>query len=240
VLRVRAPPHPNLTSPDSYDSANWSSHRATDPSVRWGCAMKRFFLILIAGFALVMAHDFNGVHAGDDSGGEGGGIPLSKLASKYAETFPGAVFYICFKPDFSTTENCFTKGAVPVADIGATVAQETTDKDGDSCSNNTFTLALSGLTTAFPPTVFVFHAVSKVTNYDPATGSGDASFTQYTGGKCIGSKFDSTGATSVQTGTYHFVASDNGKRVDSIATTFISVVGDIGAFSIPALDLKQE
>jgi hypothetical protein len=100
VLRVRAPPHPNLTSPDSYDSANWSSHRATDPSVRWGCAMKRFFLILIAGFALVMAHDFNGVHAGDDSGGEGGGIPLSKLASKYAETFPGLFFTFVSSPTF--------------------------------------------------------------------------------------------------------------------------------------------
>jgi hypothetical protein len=172
-----------------------------------------------------MANDFNSVYAWEHDGDGDGGIPLSKLAGKYAETFPGAVFYICLKPDFSGPENCLTKGAVPVADIGATVAQHTQDKDGNSCSNNTFTLALSAPLAAFPPTVFRFHAVSKVTNYDPATGSGDASFTQYTGGKCIGSKFDSTGATSVQTGTYHFVASDNGKRVDSVWTTFTDALG---------------
>ena len=55
------------------------------------CAMKKLFLILIAGFALVMALDFNGAYAGDHDGDHGhdrdGGIPLSKLAGKYAAIF---------------------------------------------------------------------------------------------------------------------------------------------------------
>ena len=198
--------------------------------------MKKLFLILIAGFALFMAHDFNRVYAGDDGGG---GIPLSKLAGKYAETFPGAVFYICFKPDFSTTENCFTKGAVPLSLILATLGQTTQDKDGNSCTKLTGALAFSAPLAFLPPTVNVAFSVAKVTNYDPATASGDASFTNYTGGKCVGSKFDSTGATKSQTGTYHFVASDNGERVDFVTTTFIDALGDIGAFAIPGVDLKQ-
>jgi len=76
--------------------------------------MKKLFLILIAGLTLVMAQDFKRAYAGDD-GGDDGGIPLSKLAGKYSETFRGGTITTCFKPDFSATENCFTKGAVPLS-----------------------------------------------------------------------------------------------------------------------------
>jgi hypothetical protein len=202
--------------------------------------MKKLFLVLIAGFALVTAHDFNRVYAGDDGGG---GIPLSKLAGKYAETYPPAPassFYLCFKPDFSATENCFTKGAVPLSLILATIGQKTQDKDGNSCIKLTGTLAFSAPLAFLPPTVNVEFGADKVTKYDPATASGDVSFTNYTGGKCVGSKFDSTGATKGQTGTYHFVASDNGERTDFVTTTFIDALGDIGAFAIPGVDLKQK
>jgi hypothetical protein len=198
--------------------------------------MKKLFLILIASFALLVAHDSNRIHAGED----GGGIPLSNLTGKYAEIFVGGTFTLCFKPDLSgATESCSTPGAIPEADSGVAAGQKTQDKDGNSCTKTTGTFSFPPFV-KFPPTVAVFYSVSKVLNYDPATGSGDTSFTNYLKGNCIGSKFDNTGATIAQTGTSHFVASDNGKRVDSIATTFISVVGDIGAFSIPALDLKQE
>jgi hypothetical protein len=163
--------------------------------------MKKLFLILIASFALVMAHYLTRVFAWDHDGDHGhdsdGGIALSKLAGKYAVTFPGSSLFICFKPDFSATENCLTTGAVPVSVIGATVAQETKDKDGNFCTKNTFTVAFSAPLAAFPPTVTVFYTAGKVTNYDPATASGDVSLTNYTGGKCIGSKFDSTGADGV-------------------------------------------
>jgi hypothetical protein len=201
--------------------------------------MKKLFLILMAGFALVMTHDFNGAYAGDH-GGDDGGIPLSKLAGKYSVTFPpGGFITDCFKPGFSATESCSTPGAIPLNISGVTVGQSTQDKDGDSCTKATGAFAaIIGQTT--PPTVVVFLSVAKVTTYDPATGSGDMSFTNYLGGKCIGSNFDSSGATLEQTGTAHFVASDNGKRVDFTTTTLTDALGDIGGFNIFRSDLKQD
>jgi hypothetical protein len=199
--------------------------------------MKRLFMILMAGLALVMAHDFNGAYVGAQDG-EGGEIPLSKLAGKYAAIYsPSGFFTQCFKPDFSATEPCSTHGAVPIVISAGTVGQKTQDKEGDACINFTGTFATSG--SPIPTTVIVFINVEKVTDYDPATGSGDVSATGYGGGKCIGSNFDSTGATIVTTGTAHFVASDNGRRVDSTVTKFTDAVGDIGGFVITRSDLKQ-
>ena len=196
--------------------------------------MKKLFLIVIAGFALVLAHDFNA------DGGDGGRIPLSKLAGKYSVTFPpGGFFVTCFKPDFSATESCSTPGAIPITENGDTVGQKTQDKEGDSCAKFTGAFVVLGQPSPNPPLVLVFFSVSKVTDYDPATGSGDFSFTNYLGGKCVGSNFDSTGATLGQTGTAHFVASDDGKRVDVATTTFTDAVGDLGAFIIPSVQLKQ-
>ena len=200
--------------------------------------MKKLFLILIAAFAVVMAHDFSGAFAGDHDG-DGGEIPLSKLAGKYSVTFQaGGFFTLCFKPDFSATESCSTPGAALINIYAGTVGQSTQDKDGDFCQKVTGASTTLGQPT--PPSVFVFFSVGKVTNYDPATGGGDISFTNYTGGKCIGSKFDSTGATIAQTGTSHFVASDDGERVDGATTTFTDALGDIGGFNIPTTALKQE
>jgi hypothetical protein len=60
--------------------------------------MKKLFLILIAAVAVIMALDFNGAYAGDHEG-EGGGIPLSRLAGKYSLTFQAGEFFVqCFKP----------------------------------------------------------------------------------------------------------------------------------------------
>jgi len=75
--------------------------------------------------------------------------------------------------------------------------------------------------------------------YDPASGTGDQSFTLYTGGKCNGATFDSTGATATSTGTDHFVASDNGKRLDGIFTSTTDAIGGIGDFSQTFVALQQ-
>lgn len=200
-------------------------------------AMKKFFLILIASLALVMAHDFNGVYAGDHDSDGGHGIPLSKLAGKYATAYQGSVT-VCFKPDFSAAENCSTAGAKTLVFNNVLVGQDTQDRDGDACGTATFTQAVPG--SPLPPLVVIVQGVTKVTNYDPATGSGDSSFTFYAGGKCIGSKFDSRGATVTSTGTAHFAASDNGERLDAVITTTTDSVGDIGAFNIGGFDLKQK
>jgi hypothetical protein len=88
--------------------------------------------------------------------------------------------------------------------------------------------------------VVIVQGVTKVTVYDPATGSGDSSFAFYAGGKCIGSKFDSTGATVTSTGTAHFAASDHGERVDAVITTSTDSVGDVGAFNESGFGLRQK
>ena len=115
------PRHTELApSPDSYDSPNCRSLSSHLPDCPDGdAAMKKLFLILIAGFALVMAHDFKRAYAGDHNSGDDGGIPLSKLAGKYSVTFtPGGFFTTCFKPDFSATESCSTPGAIPLTETG--------------------------------------------------------------------------------------------------------------------------
>src|ERR1700746_2609453 len=109
-----------------------------------GCAMKKLFLILIAVFALVMTYDFNGAYAGDH-GGDDGGIPLSKLAGKYAAIVSSAGFLTqCFKPGFSAPEPCSTPGAVGAPVSFGTVGQKTQDKEGDACESFTGAFATPG------------------------------------------------------------------------------------------------
>ena len=120
-----------------------------------GCAMKKLVLILIAVFALVIAHDFNGAYAGDHHGGDTGGIPLSKLAGKYAAILSSAGFLTqCFKPGFSAPESCSTPGAVGAPVSFGTVGQKTQDKEGDSCESFTGAFAAPGQTN--PTTVIAF------------------------------------------------------------------------------------
>jgi hypothetical protein len=94
--------------------------------------MKKFFLILIASFALVIAHDFKGVYAEDHHGG--GGIPLSKLAGDYSGTANGSIT-ICFEADFSATEACNTPGAVGVAFNDPAISNFTQDTAGKLLRN---------------------------------------------------------------------------------------------------------
>jgi hypothetical protein len=90
---------------------------------------------------------------------------------------------------------------------------------------------------ANPTGVSVFHVTGKITSYDPTTGTGDAGFTEYSGGQCHGSAFDSTGATAVNSGTDHFVVSNRGKRIDGVLTSLTNPA--IGAFSFPFTLLRQ-
>ena len=96
--------------------------------------MKKLFLIVVASFALVMAHDFNTTYADD-----GDGIPASKLTGKYANTSQGSVT-ICFKPDFTATESCSTASAVAVPGNTVGVGQGTSDK-ASNCATATTTFS---------------------------------------------------------------------------------------------------
>ena len=81
--------------------------------------------------------------------------------------------------------------------------------------------------------------VGKLLDYDPATGTGDLSFTAYSGGNCQGAAFDGTGATIVSTGTGHFAVSGGGNRVDGIFTSLTGPSGGFGGFSLSFVYLKQ-
>jgi hypothetical protein len=77
-------------------------------------------------------------------------------------------------------------------------------------------------------------------DYDSTTGAGDVSSIYYTGGKCIGATFDSTGATEIATSSSHFVVTDGGNRIDHVITALDTVpTASIGAFSLSVIELRQ-
>lgn len=195
--------------------------------------MKKLLIVPILALILATGGGFDSTYAGDAQPGDS--IPLSRLAGKWAQSSQGS-FTICFKPDFSATESCSASESVPVTGNFVLVSHNTQDADGDQCSDQTLTI---GLFPKLPPFVSTGHSVTKITKYDPVTGSGDDSYVDYQGGKCIGSKFDSTGATITSSGTDHFVASQNGERLDFVTTTATDPLGDTGAFNSPIVALKQ-
>ncbi len=124
------------------------------------------------------------------------------------------------------------------------VGSLTRDDQGNACS--TFIGVDADLPVdKTPPLVSPVHpATAKTLNYDPATGTGDISVSEYMGGKCIGSSFDSTNAKHTATFVFHIAASNGGKRIDMIvtsATAFVTgTTGNfIGDFSLSCANLRQ-
>jgi len=197
--------------------------------------MKKLLVILVAAFVLVMSQGLREVAAGDDDG-----IPLKVLAGKYADTLHGS-FALCLDPKNNFAEvSCASVKAVVFPQTTIDVGNETDDKKGNSCE--TYTETDTDLPPDLrPPFVAVLYAASKVTSYDPATGAGDATFTSYLSGKCVGSTFvGSTNVTNVNaTGTYHFVASDRGNRVDAVTTKITDPIGGVGDFFFSSTGLRQ-
>jgi hypothetical protein len=198
-------------------------------------AMKKFLVFLVAAFVLVMSQGLREVAADGDNG-----IPPKALAGKYADTLHGS-FALCLDPTNSFAEiSCASSKAVVFPQTTVQVGNSTSDKNGNVCE--TYTETDTDLPPDLsPPFVAVQYVVGKVTSYDPATGSGDATFTSYLSGKCVGAAFvGSTNVTNVNaTGTYHFVASDDGKRVDTITTSITNPIGGIGDFFFVGTGLRQ-
>ena len=171
--------------------------------------------------------------AGDDDEG----ISLKSLAGKYADTLHGS-FALCLDPKNNFAEiSCTDTKAVVFPQTTIDVGNETDDTKGNSCE--TYTETDTDLPPDLsPPFVAVFHSVAKVTSYDPATGSGDGTFTNYSGGKCVGVEFKSSGATVTNNGTFHFVVSEE-KRVDFVITSVTDPVGGIGDFTLSGTNLRQ-
>jgi hypothetical protein len=197
--------------------------------------MKKLMVILLAGCVLIISQGVREAIADEE---ETNGLPLRALAGTYAATSQGSIVF-CFQ-DTSPfpPAKCGSKGSTGVPFSLLQVGAVTRDTKGNACATLTETLADLPVNTS-PPFVVVIHNVGKITNYDPATGTGDVSVTIYSGGKCKGTIFDSTGATVEATTTSHFAASNHGKRVDFISTSATNSVGSIGGFSASGTQLRQ-
>jgi len=167
-------------------------------------------------------------------------IPLSALAGTYTDTGTGS-FAICTGPAPDLTQipcSSFVENTdhffpQTVATVGGTTA----DSRGNLCGTETQTI--SNLPVDFsPPIIQTIHRVAHTKSYDPSTGVGQATGTTFTGGKCSGAVFNSSGATVDNTFTVDFVASNDGNRSDSILTALQDPVGSIGDFSNTGTELK--
>jgi hypothetical protein len=195
--------------------------------------MKTFLIILVAIFVVVMSENLSRVAAGE------GGIPLSALAGGYASTVQGS-FAICLNPTTHLEESCTTAGTLVIPLSFLAAGGSTLDGKGNVCNPSTQVVSNFPVDASPPQVSASGVATGKLLNYDPASGTGDESFTVYNGGKCNGATFDSTGATVVSTGTDHFVASGNGKRIEGVFTSLTDPVGGIGDFSLSYVRLKQQ
>jgi hypothetical protein len=198
----------------------------------------------MAKFALTMAFAVAGlVLLANQRAAAGEGIPLKDLAGNYASTCQGT-FSICLDSTTFSPTNCGTGSpvVVPLTDLDAGAL--TRDERGNACS--TFIGVDADLPVdKTPPLVSPVHpAVAKTLDYDPATGTGDISVSEYRGGKCIGSTFDNAGATQTGAFVFHFAVSNGGKRIDMIVTSATAFVTDttgnfIGDFSLSCANLRQ-
>ena len=172
-------------------------------------------------------------HAQDDEGG----VTLASLAGKYAARFDGFLT-ICLSAGVPIS--CASVSPVPtsVALNFREILQSSRDAAGNSCAVNTSTTApVSG--TKFPANVNPHIDVFTNTSFDPKTGSGTESVSSYHGGSCNGAAFDSAGATLTATGTFSFVVSDSGNRIESIVKTFSSVTDSVKGVVISGTFIRQ-
>jgi hypothetical protein len=151
------------------------------------------------------------------------------------ETIQGSVT-VCFQPGTTTPESCSDSGVTTAVVSFLEVGQVTWDVNGNACASGVETISVPGSAVAITQ-----HAnlVAKLVNYDAATHSGDGTGTGYSGGKCVGASFDSSGATVRSDAAFHFVISQNGKRLDSILTSLSVTDQQVGAFSLSGTAFRQ-
>lgn len=151
------------------------------------------------------------------------------------ESLHGSVT-VCFAPGTMTPESCdqsnVTSFFVSFLEVGRVVW----DAHGNACASGVETIAVPGTPVTISQET---HVVGKLSNYDPATQSGDGTGTGYSGGKCNGASFDDSGATVRSSASFHFVISQHGKRLDSILTSLSFPSEDIGSFSISGTASRQ-
>ena len=172
------------------------------------------------------------------------GIPLSQLAGSVAG-LTTANYALCLNAALTAPQSCSkTPSTQVIAWVDNATAQGTVDTKGNSCSELIETNAplFPG---PFPAGRNDDILVGVTTSYNPATGSGTASFKGYAAGpgvSCNGATFVNTaGAPVILSGTNHFVASQNGSRMDAITLTVhtTSPVDFIAGFVGHGFTLRQ-
>jgi len=172
------------------------------------------------------------------------GIPLSQLAGSFAGQ-TATNYALCLNAALTAPQSCSktpSTQVIPWVDNATT--QGTTDTKGNSCSEEIETNA------PFFPGPFPANGnddilVGVTTSYNPATGSGTASFKEYAAGpgvSCNGATFVNTAkAPVIINATIHFVVSQNGSRLDAITQTIhtTSPVDFIAGFVGHGFALRQ-
>jgi hypothetical protein len=161
---------------------------------------------------------------------------LVSLAGRFTSKGSG-VYTVCFNESFTTAVDCASAPHQEVPFNVTAVSHNVRDAAGNSCGVTTLTSTPTDAPvygTKFPGRVnftrinFTRTNVSTTTSFDPTTGSGTASVSQYHGGSCVGAAFDSTGAVLTGTGTQSFMVSDSGNSIETILTSFSVVTSPFG------------
>jgi hypothetical protein len=119
------------------------------------------------------------------------------------------------------------------------------DSAGNACGSHSAVVTTIPATAGAPIVVPSVITVLSLLNYDAATGTGDASLSEFSGGACNGSTFDAAGATQIGSGALHFTVSsgDNangGDRIDSIITALNVQGSAVPNFSIVFTERQQK
>jgi hypothetical protein len=134
-----------------------------------------------------------------------------------------ANFGLCFNKTFTAVQACSTTPSSQVVPfINNHAGQYTVDSKGNTCGES-----IGPVAPLFPgPEPAGLDddiLVGVVTSYNPATGSGSATYKAYLAGPgvgCKGAVFVNTAkAPIIFTITEHFVVSQNGDRVDAVVLT---------------------
>ncbi len=148
------------------------------------------------------------------------GITIADLRGNYAGKIT-SFLTVC-----TNIGGCSVASPTIVPLNSAAVTRATIDEAGNYCATAT---SASSPASGSAGAAFVNARVvtGSVTSLD-ATGQGEASFKIFAGGSCDGATFDDSGATLIATGTGHCVVLEGGDRIDSIVTTYVSVLGKVG------------
>jgi hypothetical protein len=166
------------------------------------------------------------------------GAQIPGPTGQYSETAHGS-FAVCLNPAKGYSEESCSANNALVYPITETLIGAGTIGSGIYCEND-YVVDADLPPDVTPSSVTLNeHSVGKTTSYDSTTGTGTATFTDYTGGSCNGTSFDSSGATEVSSGTMQFIVSEGGKRENWNITQLTNPTNSLGSVSYTGTNVTQ-